>query len=1268
MDARQCQPEGTVVRQKPVELSLSRGEFGIMSNIDRTQLHASTQPPTADTLPPARYARLCRLGQGDLEAFLAVVGDLSAEDFTAVLCSDLQYQWQAGNHVPAEEYVHRLPHQSSEAAADLVFQEYLVRERLGETPTAEELTSRFPELATIIRDQIGLHEALATLGNHPNNSSSRTHPGVPRVTGDPAEIGESIGDFEVLEELARGGMGIVYRARQKSLNRIVALKMILAGQFAASDEVRRFQFEAEAVARLDHPNILPIFEVNHQRGRHYFAMKFVEGGNLSSAAPRLLNQPKAAVEILVKVCRAVHFAHQRGILHRDLKPVNVLLDRDDRPYVSDFGLAKWVDRGDGDTASGSVIGTPAYMAPEQASASSQLTIAADTYSLGAILYELLTGQPPFRSESVLATLRLVQDVDPVAPREVRPAVDRDLETIALKCLDKDPNRRYGSAEALADELDRWLHDEPITARPATIWERTRKWIRRRPAIAGLAAVLLVVVVSSIVSLAVLYAKAEDRRRDAESARASAERERDQVREQRRRTRQALDDMLSKEGLTWLTTQPDLSMQQRAFLGRALKYYEEFAVEERANPEARADLAEAKFRIAYINGALGRLPQAESALRQSLDILEELGHAPSSSVERRAHLASGYMNLSNLLAQTGRLPDAAIAAQRAIAIRKQLILDQPAVVEHARSLASVQSNLGVIFARLSQWSEAEGAFRSAISVQERLAATHPQVPEYQAQAAGSHHNLARLLAKTGRMVEAEAEARRSLEACRKLTDANSDVPAYAADLARSYINLGQLFAEQRRPLESEAEYRAGIEIQEKLAKQYGAVPERRAELATSRHDLAMLLHKLDRFADAEKEYRKELTLRERLVADAPTDADASLLLSQSHNALGVLYTNLARNSEAEMAYRAAISIQEKLVADHGGAPELRQQLAITRSNLGDLLTGLNRHSEAESLLRASIKVKQSLVAEFPELDSYARDLANAQDNLGLLLAKIDQWRESESQYRSAIASRQKGLRGEASDPEYWHEQAQTWNNLGVLLQAQNRRSDAMAAFQTAFEIRTRLAREFPGNSEYAIDLATICCSLANNLSAGGEYNDALTMYDRSIASLESMLTHMPANRSTREGLRVAYWGRSKCLAHLGRVADALRDCDRSVQLADESSKDRFRLNRALILARTPRYAEATADAESLVGSAAATSSDLYDGACVIALAAVSAENESDISDRFCIRSVQLLRRLGSIKELNPSRLVFDNDLTVLRNRPDFMDLMWDIALTSPAVPH
>src|SRR5438128_6276704 len=321
------------------------------------------------------------------------------------------------------------------------------------------------------------------------------------------------GHYELLEEIGHGGMGVVYRACDTALNRLVALKMILTGQFASQQEVKRFRAEAEAAARLDHPNIVPIYEVADQDGRPFYSMKFMEGGTLTKrlAASMSPFEPREAVLLLVKIARAVHHAHQRAILHRDLKPGNILLDARGEPYVSDFGLAKWLDSADGLTLSGAMLGSPNYMSPEQAAGQSErLTTASDTYSLGALLYQLLTGSPPFEAATPLATMKRVIEEEPRRPSALNSAVDRDLETICLKCLEKDPQVRYPSADALAEELERWLRHEPIRARPSAAAERLGKWIRRNPRVATLVVLLNLVFIiglGGILIVSVLLASA-----------------------------------------------------------------------------------------------------------------------------------------------------------------------------------------------------------------------------------------------------------------------------------------------------------------------------------------------------------------------------------------------------------------------------------------------------------------------------------------------------------------------------------------------------------------------------------------------------------------------------------------------------------------------------------------------------------------------------------------------------------------------------------------
>ena len=382
----------------------------------------------------------------------------------------------------------------SDGRLDEAVVSYLEALETGAHPDQQAWLARYPDLTAELKeffaDQERVHRwtqplrqvaAAATDADDPLATVSDTS-----HTGGPAPA--ALRDYELLDEIARGGMGVVYRARQVSLNRIVALKMILAGPQVSPAEVHRFRLEMETAASLDHPNIMPVYEVGDLRGRPYFSMKLIDGGSLAEQLPRYSADQRATARLLAAVARGVHHAHQRGILHRDLKPANILIDAQGQPYVTDFGLARRVAEDSGLTQSGAIVGTPSYMAPEQAAGRKDLTTVADVYSLGAILYTMLTNRPPFRADTPLETMREVLEVEPSRPRLLKRDVDRDLETICLKCLEKQPQRRYGSAEALAEDLERWLAGEPIRARRATIWERAVKSARRHPARAALWAV------------------------------------------------------------------------------------------------------------------------------------------------------------------------------------------------------------------------------------------------------------------------------------------------------------------------------------------------------------------------------------------------------------------------------------------------------------------------------------------------------------------------------------------------------------------------------------------------------------------------------------------------------------------------------------------------------------------------------------------------------------------------------------------------------------
>jgi WD40 repeat protein/tetratricopeptide (TPR) repeat protein len=506
-------------------------------------------------------------------------GSPPSDDNPAVqeLLVDQQLCWQRGERVPVEDYLTRQPHlqSDSEAVLDLITHEVMLRRQAGENPQLDEFQRRFPHLAEELACQFEVESAIeGETQLYPNNLSPPTVMATDRDSLPELLPPPDVAGYEILAELGRGSMGVVYKARHRQLNRLVALKMILSGGFASPQERVRFLAEAETIAAIEHPGIVRVHEFGTHNGLPFFSLEFCAGGSL---ARRLAETPlpaREAARLIEQVARAVQAAHDRGIVHRDLKPGNILLahgqsrpngtdgtDGTDKahrshpshpshleiPKVTDFGLAKRVECS-GLTTTGAVVGTPSYMAPEQALGSKDVDRTADVYALGAILYDCLTGRPPFKAARVYDTLMQVVSDDPVPPRQLNPAIPRDLETICLKCLHKRPGQRYASAANLADELGRWQRGEPVLARPVGMSERAVKWARRRPTVAGLLAGIVLLTVIAIAVISGLYRDAASEARRAQQAEQQAEQDRDKAREQEGIARQAEEKAREKEGL------------------------------------------------------------------------------------------------------------------------------------------------------------------------------------------------------------------------------------------------------------------------------------------------------------------------------------------------------------------------------------------------------------------------------------------------------------------------------------------------------------------------------------------------------------------------------------------------------------------------------------------------------------------------------------------------------------------------------------------------
>jgi serine/threonine-protein kinase len=608
-----------------------------------------------------------------------------------------------------------------------------------------------------------------------------------------------IAGYDILGVLGQGGMGIVYKARQLNLKRTVALKTLLAGAHASPSLFARFRGEAEAVARLQHPNIVQIHEVGQHEGCPYFALEFVEGGSLAQRLRASPPPPRQAAQWLLSLARAVHYAHERGIIHRDLKPANVLVATDGSLKITDFGLAKQLSGSGDKTRTGEIFGTPSYMAPEQAGgATKSIGPAVDVYALGAVLYEMLTGRPPFLSDSAYETVNQVLTAEPVPPRRLQPGAPRDLETICLHCLNKEPRKRYATALALAEDLQRFLAGEPIRARPASAAERLLKWGRRRPALAALlvvSAVALLLVLGGVTYINIRLASFTQRLQEEVSAKDR----------QRERAEQNLDVAVNAIGGLLKTSE------------QHLKYLPQTGV-------ARRDILEASRQLYE-------------------DILTRTGSDPQ--LGRLRGLVS--LNLGSILNLLEKKNEAAEALDRALSAYQDLMTHSPSVSDMDQ-MAYLQRQRGMILPP-EKAGDAEAALRQSCDLYERLATEYPDVLSYQSDWSTSLSFLGRLLDQTGKRLECENAMRRAVEIARRVVRQAPNDPHYQYQLVMLLHNLGSYLFGLQQKLDE-----AGQDFEEAIGHERAAVRARpanhlyRLELADLYESLGWVLIVLGKYAE------------------------------------------------------------------------------------------------------------------------------------------------------------------------------------------------------------------------------------------------------------------------------------------------------------------------------------------------------------------------------------------------------------------------------------
>ena len=1129
---------------------------------------------------------------------------------------------------------------------------------------------------------------------------------------------------------AKGGMGQVWVARDGSLGRQIALKELRPDQSGNATICSRFVYEARVTAQLEHPGIVPVYEMGGG-SVPYYTMRFVKGRTLGEAT-RAYHKDRVAgtadpvglvnlVSAFVGVCHAIAYAHSKGVIHRDLKGQNVMVGDFGEVIVLDWGLAKQVGsighpegeahvesfrigspgqaagdtvaatiagseaespddaQGLGDpgahlewgsgagpeaTMQGQLLGTPGYMAPEQAEGRVDLVDQrTDVYGLGAVLYEILTGEPPFSGKKTTEILQKVRQELPRSPRELNTSLHPALQAICLKALAKRRDERYATAIDLAQDVQRFLADEPVQACPETWSQQVIRWARRHRTAVATAAGLLITTTIALGIGTVLVA-----------------RERNEAKVQGKQARQAVDDMYTKVAENWLEDR--LDPLQKEFLEKTLAHYETFTGLAAREPAVQLEHGKAYQRMGDIHRKLGRLDQANDAFRRALELLEPLHTAtPADDAVTRA-LGLTRTRLGDLLVRRGQNDQADPLYRQAADLQRTLAAAPGAAVEDQWLLARTLKSQADLMRRRGEFAGARPVYHQAIDVLEKASAAAPAQSDVRNDLALTEDALGLLLLELGDSKPAEEAFRRALALLEPLIAEFPTVPRFREALAKATNSLGMIEQGDGRWADGEAHYRRELAEADRLAQDFPDRPEFRREVARACGNLGGLLSEQSRGSEAEPILRRGITLNRDLAALQPTDAQIRLDLARCRNNLGCLLLERGGADLAIAEFQQARELSAELVRQFPDAPRYRFNLAGDLRNLGRAYEAAGRN-EAEASFRESLKISEPLTAKFPENVDYQIELNRCLNGLAGLLASAKRADEAEPLYLRALAAVDHKDQARAT-PQLLREQADVLTNMGEF-RREAKRPGAEESLRRAISISEQLTARKPATRADRQRLAIAQNNLAEVLENTGRSTEAGEHFVRAIDGFESLARDMPKAPDTRNYLGYVYEQQGKLLAKTNQaekaklaLEQAVKHQRQAIKLTDGKVETYRRMLAghlsalAEVCLKIRSYDEAYRASLEIPKGDPGSGEAMFDAARLLARCMLQASGDAKLDktvredlDRKCMgRIVVLLRDTIDIDPKLLERIKADSSLSGILSRPEFKGWLGNLAEVTP----